>query len=146
MKKSMRQACAEVDEILKYMPMEYLNRIPKKYIEFFHEARLPDYEVRINPDKPLADQKLVYETLVLLTILKLNFWCDNEEEKERLLAQLRENDEKKENQYDFEQLHEKAKEETAKAILNSEKKQIEVREQSWISKLFTKIKNIFRKK
>lgn len=74
-------AYAEVDEILNLLEKEYRERVPEKVRNFFKEAKMPDYNPKIETGKPLTEQNLKRETMVLLAILNINYWCDSEEEK-----------------------------------------------------------------
>lgn len=83
-----RQAYAEVDYIVHNMNEKYLNMLPKKMLDFFKEAKDPNYEVKIDNKKPLYDQSLKDYTFDLLNILNLNYWCEDEEKKKEILSML----------------------------------------------------------
>ena len=74
-------AYAEIDEILNLLEDDYRERVPKKVRDFFKEEKIKDYHPEIDIEKPLIEQNLKRETMVLLAILNLNYWCENEEEK-----------------------------------------------------------------
>ena len=69
--------------------------MPKKVRDFFKEEKIKDYHPEIDIEKPLIEQNLKRETMVLLAILNLNYWCENEEEKQRFLNELDKNEEEK---------------------------------------------------
>ena len=77
-------AYSEVYEILKFIEDEYVNRIPKRIMDFFEEERDKEYKPIINVNIPLDEQNLKRETMVLLAILNYNYWCDSEEEKKEI--------------------------------------------------------------
>ena len=79
-------AYAEVDEILNLLEDEYREKVPENIRNFFKKERNKEYISNINPDKPLMEQNLRKETIVLLGILNLNYWCNSEEEKEQSLV------------------------------------------------------------
>ena len=160
MTKVMRRACTEVNEILNVLPKEYGEKVPLKFRRMFYDARLEDYHVSIDPNKSIKEQNVVYETFVILTILKMNYWCHSEEEKNKLNHLLEENGRRVQEQYDFSKLNYHAKE-----ILEEKKNQdsiehismthasttgnnlpAKVENHSWFSKLWNQIKNIFKKK
>lgn len=89
-------AYAEVDTILSLMDEKYVNRIPNKLRGMFKEERSTDYKPNIDSKKSLDEQNLQRETLVILATLGLNYWCDSEEEKQRLIKSYSENEKKKE--------------------------------------------------
>lgn len=49
---------------------------------------MKDYKPEIDTDTPLIDQNLKRETIVLLAILNLNYWCDTPEEKQEILDEV----------------------------------------------------------
>ena len=84
----------EVLGILDLLDEEQKNRIPKKLKEFFENNKNQDYQVNIDSNIPLEEQNLLQETVDILAMLKLNYWCTNEKEKEGLLNLLNENEKK----------------------------------------------------
>lgn len=88
-------AYAEIDEILNLLEDEYKEKVPLKVRNFFKEEKMIDYKPKIDINKPLIEQNLKRETIVLLAILNLNYWCDSEEEKQELLNELAENEKEK---------------------------------------------------
>lgn len=96
MKNDLYKAYAEVDEILSFMEDVYIDKIPKKLRELFKNERLEDYKPNINPKIPLDEQKLQKKTFSILAMLNLNYWCEDEKEKQDLIAIYAENDRKKE--------------------------------------------------
>ena len=91
--KEFAEASAEINEILKYLPEEYINKIPSKLRDFFEKVEDKEYIANIDPYKTLDKQDLKPKTQTLLTILYREYWC-NEEEKTELDKILMENDKK----------------------------------------------------
>ena len=91
--KEFAEAAAEINEILKYLPEEYINKIPSKLRDFFEKVEDKDYITNIDPYKTLDKQDLKPKTQTLLTILYREYWC-NDEEKAELDRILIENDKK----------------------------------------------------
>ena len=94
MKNEQRESYTEVLTILNYMEIEYQEKIPKKLIEFFKRNSAKDYKFDIDLAIPLKEQKLKAKTLSLLAMLNLNYWCENEEEKQELMKKYSENEKK----------------------------------------------------
>lgn len=88
-------AYAEVDEILNLLEKEYRERVPEKIRNFFKEEKMPDYNPKIEIGKQLTEQNLKRETMVLLAILNINYWCDSEEEKQMFIDEIAKNEEEK---------------------------------------------------
>ncbi len=79
-----RQAYAEIDEFLELLSEKQKNEIPKKLREFFKEEKDKDYFKIIDKDIPIKDQNLKEETLAIIALLNLQYWCKDKEEKRRL--------------------------------------------------------------
>ena len=93
--KEYAEAYAEIDEILGYLPDEYVNKIPVKLREFYKKAKDKEYVSKIDPYKTLDNQDMKHTTKVLLTIIYREYWC-SEEEKAELDKILVKNDQKHE--------------------------------------------------
>ena len=85
-------AYSEIYEILNLMEDEDKERVPQEVRNFFEEQRMKEYKPKIRTDMPLTEQNLRRETLVLLTILIINYWCDSEEEKQSFIDELEKNE------------------------------------------------------
>ena len=135
-----RQAYSEVDEFLGLISNEHRNKIPKKLREFFREEKDTNYIKGINPNVPIKNQKLKEETLGIIELLNLQYWCEDENEKKRLKEVYAKN-EKRYQEYLQVQFNPneifKKKEPTQESLSIVEYKE------SIIKKLVNKIKNIF---
>lgn len=89
------EASAEINEILSYLPAEYVDKIPVKLREFFKKVADKGYVSDIDPYKTLDNQDMKPKTKTLLTIIYREYWC-NEEERVELDKILIENDKKHE--------------------------------------------------
>lgn len=85
-------AYSEIYEILNLMEDEDKERVPQEVRDFFEEQRMKEYKPKIRTDIPLTEQNLKRETVVLLTILIINYWCDSEEEKQSFINELEKNE------------------------------------------------------
>lgn len=137
-------AYAEIDEILNLLEDDYRERVPKKVRDFFKEEKIKDYHPEIDIEKPLIKQNLKRETMVLLAILNLNYWCENEEEKQRFLNELDKNEEEKkelEEKYNPDNLFKKKQDESTENNLQI----VEYKKPNFIQILLTKIKKILKR-
>ncbi len=89
-----RQAYAEIDNFIELLDEYNKNKIPKKLREFFKKEKDETYKKDINPNIAIKDQNLKEETLALIAILNLKYWCEDEEEKQRLKKIYAENEER----------------------------------------------------
>lgn len=138
-------AYSEVDEILNLLEEEYRNKIPEKVRSFFKEERMQEYKPEINVEIPLTEQNLKRETMVLLAILNLNYWCKSEEEKAEFKKELTENEEEKkrlEEKYNLENLFKKKRD--IDEIKNMQI--IEYKEKKWLQKVIAKIFKMLKRK
>ena len=85
-------AYSEVDNILSLMEEEYVNKIPSKVLEFIKREKLEEYSPNIKADIPLTEQNLKRDTMIILAVLNLNYWCESEEEKQEFLDELAKNE------------------------------------------------------
>ena len=81
-----RQAYSEVAEFLSLLSDNQRNEIPEKLRGFFKREKDKEYVKNINTSIPIKDQKLKEETLAIIALLNLQYWCKDEEEKKRLQA------------------------------------------------------------
>lgn len=79
-----KQAYSEIDEFLSLLDEKTRNQVPSKLREFFKKEKDNDYHKGINPNTPIKEQNLKNETLALIALLNLQYWCKDEKEKERL--------------------------------------------------------------
>lgn len=81
---STRQVYSEIDEFLGLLSIDQRNMIPQKLRELFSQEKDKEYVKGIDPNIPIKAQNLKEETLGLIALLNLQYWCQNEFEKERL--------------------------------------------------------------
>lgn len=143
-------AYAEVYEILSFMEQKYVDMIPLKLLELFKEEKEKEYKPNINPTIPLDEQNLQKKTLSILAMLKLNYWCEDENEKKELIALYAENDKRKEEElrekYNPDNLFKKKEQIVEDNEIKQENTQlIEYKEQNIFKKILNKIMNFFKK-
>ena len=145
--KEFAEASAEINEILKYLPEEYVGKIPTKLRDFFKKVEDKEYITNIDQNKPLDEQDIKPKTQTLLTILYREYWC-NEKEKAELDKILIENDRKYEEElrekYNPDNIFKK-NEDTEEIETVEETALIEYDNKTWYKKAFEFIGNIFRK-
>lgn len=146
MENDLYKAFAEVDEILVLMENKYIEKIPQKMREMFKNERSLDYKPEIKVDIPLAEQNLQRKTFAILAMLNLNYWCEDENEKQKLLQVYAKNDKKKE-----EELRKKYnpdnifKDKKTQGQKEENTKLIEIREENFIKRIIRKIMKFFKK-
>lgn len=89
-----RQAYTEIDNFIELLDEYNRNKIPKKLREFFKKEKDNNYTKIIDSNIPIQEQNLKEETLALIAMLNLQYWCEDEEEKQRLKKVYSENERK----------------------------------------------------
>lgn len=79
-----RQAYTEIDNFIELLDEYNRNKVPKKLRDYFKKEKDDTYTKTINPNIPIKEQSLKEETLALIAALNLQYWCEDEEEKQRL--------------------------------------------------------------
>lgn len=128
--------------ILNLIDSEMKNKVSADFIKFIKEEKDNEYKPNIKQDIPLEEQNILPETIDILALLKLNYWC-NEEEKKELLELLNKNEQKFQKEakekYDIDKLFKTNK---TKEIINLPER---VESEKFVNKLIKFIKNIIRK-
>ena len=145
-----KMAYCEVDIILGQMEEEYVNKVPSELRKLFKEQKRMDYSPEIKADVPLADQNLMRKTIAILAMLNLNYWCEDEKEKQDLIQMYSENDRKREEElrekYNPDNLFKKKDIEVEEVTENTESKElIEYKKENFFKMILRKIFSIFKK-
>ncbi len=91
-KRERKEAYVEVLEVLKHMEHKYIEKLPKKLIEFFKTNASKEYTFKLNNNIPFEEQELKKSTINILAMLNYNYWCEDEEHKKQLLNKYNENE------------------------------------------------------
>lgn len=148
MRVNRKKSYVEILEILKYVDKAYVDKIPKKLIDFFKENKAMDYDFKYDSTLEISKQKLHKSTIVLLAMLNLNYWCDSEEHKKELIKKYNENEQKYQEQlrekYNPDNIFKKRKQEKSneEKIVKENVEMIEYKE-SILKKVINKLKSIF---
>ena len=143
MEEAYRNGLAEVDMILNYADEESLSKIPENLKQFIKENK-SDYTTKINPEKDLKDQDLLYETQVILSVLYRDYWASQDERKQLLeeeKAELMDIENRKNEKYNYNDLFKNKNSEIETNV--KEIKSIVVK-QNLIRKILNKIRGFFR--
>ena len=146
------EAFTEVNEIIKLLPEELVNKIPSKFREMIQEERDRNYVPDIK--EPLEKCKLKEETIIILGLMYRDFLCSPEERKklhEKDAKELQEVkkaiEEEARQKYNPEDLfkNKKNEEKVTYKEETEEKSMTIVQEEKWYQKIFNIIKNIFKR-
>ena len=89
---NLEDMCSELYSVLCVLGDKYISRLPEEFIEGIAAKRNKSYKPVVFPDKSLEDQSLSKETFAMIAYLKLKYWCDTEEERQKCLEQLEANE------------------------------------------------------
>ncbi len=151
------QAYTEVNCLLEHFPNELIEKLPKNILNMIKNKSDEKYVIQIDTNKKIQDNNISKKTKDILTVLKYNFWS-NEEEKEKLKKIFYENEAREQEElskkYDIDKAFndqkikteevEENKNEVIEETINENAMLIEHKE-SFISKIINKIKNIFKR-
>ena len=146
-----KMAYCEVDMILEQMEEKYVNKVPNELRKLFKEQKRDDYSPKIRVDIPLDEQKILRKTIAILAMLNLNYWCEDEKEKQDLIQMYAENDKKREEElrekYNPDNLFKKKEIQFENLTENTECKElVEYKEESFLKKILRKIIGLFKNK
>ena len=71
----------ELDEILRYLPNEYLSKIPYEIRENIKQKKDTNYKWNYDESKELSEQKINRQTIIMLSYLNMEFLLDAEQRK-----------------------------------------------------------------
>ena len=129
------KALTEVDEVLNYLDVKLLNKIPETFKNFIKNSKNKMYKYQYNKEKPLYEQELSKEAKAIISLIYRDYIC-YPQEKNQLVQE-----EKINMQNEF-----KVKEiETIKNDVKTETKAIAIIEkESFWKKVINKMKKILR--
>jgi len=141
--KEYRVAYTEVVEILKYVPDEDVNKIPKEKLEFYKSNMDNEYNYKLDMTKEFEEQEMSDITKAILANIFRDYWA-TPYQKERIEAK---------EKYDLEKLEEEKREKYNPDDLFKNKNRthnseitnlpIEIKSESIFEKLIKFLKNIF---
>lgn len=149
MEKKYARAYTEVLEILKHIPKDELERIPKSELQFYEDNCDKNYKYEYNLDLAVDKQAISKEANTVIVALYMNYFA-NEKQKgiiEKILKQNSIEEEKAKNEkYDVNKIFEKNQNEHNGAN-KSENLPVDIsnNQESFIKKIINKIKSLFKK-
>lgn len=139
----------EVLEILKYIPEEDYNKIPKEKIELFETNANDNYKFNYEPNKTLDEQNVSKIAKGIIAILFRDYWA-NDNQREKIIAKQNYDriklEEQKREQYNPDELFRKKKIDDVKENENKEEiynLPIEVKKENFYQRIIKFLKNFF---
>lgn len=75
-KKQLYKALKEVSVVLDYTDPVLKAKVPKNFIWFMDNFKDESHYFQVDLRKPLKEQNLMYESIVILSIILKSAWCD----------------------------------------------------------------------
>lgn len=145
MEENYHKAYKEVIEILKYVPQESVNKIPKTMLETFEKKMDKDYVFNVDINKSFEEQNLLEETKDIFAVIFRDYWS-TPYQRERIKAKEKYDrqkiEEEKANKYNPNDIF-KNKEKDNVVVNNN--LPVEIKKENFFKKLISFIKKIIRK-
>ena len=89
-----KEIYSEVYQVLNMLGNEYIDKLPISLINMLREKREVNYNPEYTDEIPLNEQNIKKETMAIIVLLYLNYWCEDENEKSEVKHILKNNEEK----------------------------------------------------
>lgn len=146
-----REVYSEVYQVINLLGSEYREKLPKSFIETIEEKRDINYNPQLTDEMLLSEQNVHKETMHIITLLYLNYWCSDEKEVLEIKKRLQENEYKYQaeirEKYNPDNIFKKPEKEIIKEEIideNNEEKAVVEYKKSFIVQILNKIKKIFQ--
>ena len=144
-----KEIYSEVYQILNLLGNEYIDKLPTSLINMLREKRETNYNPVYIDDIPLNEQNIRKETMSIIVLLYLNYWCEDDNEILKVKNILKKN----ENEYQ-ENLREKYNSDNIFNNKNNSRNNVQNNQElvlvetdniKWYKKIWHLIKSFFRK-
>lgn len=142
---------SEVYSILNLLGNNYIAKLPKSLFKMIEEEKSSTYTPQYSEDKSLNEQNIKRESLSMIALFHLNYWCNSNEEKEQLKQLFKNNEEKHQaeirEKYNPDNLFKNRKQENtmeSQPFIN-DVAIVKYKEKNFLQKIFDKIKYLFKK-
>ena len=142
---------SEVYSILNLLGNNYIAKLPKSLFKMIEEEKSSTYNPQYSEDKSLNEQNIKRESLSMIALFHLNYWCNSNEEKEQLKQLFKNNEEKHQaeirEKYNPDNLFKNRKQEntTESQPFINDVAIVKYKEKNFLQKIFDKIKYLFKK-
>ena len=138
---------SEVYSILNLLGSSYITKLPKSLFKMIEEEKSSTYNPQYSEDQSLSEQNIKRESLSMIALFHLNYWCNSDEEKEQLKQLFKNNEEKHQaeirEKYNPDNLFKNNKQEPIQeANVNSNNLAIVEYKESILKKFINKIKSL----
>ncbi len=147
MEDNYKKAYKEIVEILKYVPEESVNKIPKEMRDMFEAEQSKTYNFQIDTRKTFEEQELLEETKAIFANIFRDYWA-TPYQRERILAKEKydrqKTEEERKAKYNPNDLFKKKENNSINHEVPSEDNfPIEIRKEKFYEKIISFFKKIF---
>lgn len=143
-------AYTEILEIIKYLPKEEYEKIPKEKIEFYKQNKDANYKFVFDVSKSLKEQNVSIKTNAIIVSLFREYFATNEQKK-KLKIILQQNEKKIQEElrekYNPDDLFKNRKESKTEEYVEENNEQValsDYKNMKWYKKIVYKITNCFK--
>ena len=91
MNRQTQRIYSEVYSVLDMLGEEFISKLPEKLYTLIKESRLEGYDPKYIEEIPLEEQAIKKESLSMLALFYLSYWCETDEEKDSLKTLFKQN-------------------------------------------------------
>ena len=144
MENNYHKAYVEVLEVLKYIPKEDLEKVPKDIIQTLENKKDMEYKYKLNKNVTFDNQVLMNETKAILANFFRDYWATPEQRNAIIEKERKEEWEEEQNKIkiDYDAVF---KRNTKSVPPKKETQIVVVEEKKWYEKIVDWIKNIFKR-
>lgn len=142
------KAYKETYEILKYLPKEDQEKIPREMINMLKINMDKEYEYSLDKSKPFEEQKMLKETREILAIFYKDYWATPERQKiiqEKIENDIKKAEELKKEKYNPNNIFQNRREIKRKEDDDRIPQSLIESNNKWYIKIFDFIKNVFKR-
>lgn len=136
------RAYSEVYGLLNALGIEYIEKIPNNIYNTIRDSRDKDYNPIYKKEQILQEGMMSHEALCLISALNLQYWCNDNEEKNTLKQKYIENTKKEQESYSYDNLFKTTQ---PKVDENLSDKSEHTQMIEYKESIFTKIMNWFKR-
>ena len=137
---------SEVSSILNLLGESYIKKLPVSLFNMIKEEKRQDYNPKYDSKINLEQQNMKRETLSMIALFHLNYWCNSDEEKNELKTLFKTNEEKHQaeirEKYNPDNLFKKRSTQQEEYVVTKEVAMVEYKE-PFLKGIFNKIKRMF---
>jgi glutamyl/glutaminyl-tRNA synthetase len=87
-----KKVYSEVNSILDMLGENYINKIPSSLYKTIQGEKLDEYNPKYTSNVLLVQQNIKKETLSIIALIHLHYWCNSNEEKENIIKIFNDNE------------------------------------------------------